>query len=48
MAENYKFPHQQEEEQEIEVETEEGDIELEVVDDAPPEDRNRRPPLPRG
>jgi hypothetical protein len=43
MAENYKFPHQQEEEQEIEVETEEGDIELEVVDDAPPEDRNRRP-----
>ena len=43
MAENYKFPHQQEEEQGIEVETEEGDIELEVVDDAPPEDRNRRP-----
>jgi hypothetical protein len=43
MPENYKFPHQQEEEQEIEVETEEGDIELEVIDDAPPEDRNRRP-----
>lgn len=42
MPENYKFPDQKDE-QEIEVETEESDIELEVIDDTPPEDRNRKP-----
>ena len=44
MAENYKFPDEKEpEEQDVEVETEEGDIELEVVDDTPEEDRGRKP-----
>jgi hypothetical protein len=42
MPESYKFPDQAEE-QDIEVETEESDIELEVIDDTPPEDRNRKP-----
>jgi hypothetical protein len=44
MAENYKFPDEKEpEDNDFEVETEEGDIELEIVDDTPVEDRGRKP-----
>ena len=42
MPEAYKFPDQKDE-QDVEIETEESDIELEVIDDTPPEDRNRKP-----
>ena len=44
MPEAYKFPDEQEpQEDNIEVETEESDIDLEVVDDTPEEDRGRKP-----
>lgn len=44
MAESYKFPDETEDvDNSIDVETEESDIELEVVDDTPPEDRGRKP-----
>ena len=45
MPEAYKFPDEQEKDvsNEIEVQTEEDEIELEVVDDAPEEDRGRKP-----
>jgi len=44
MAEAYKFPDEAEDaNNSIEVETEESDIELEVIDDTPPEDRGRKP-----
>jgi hypothetical protein len=44
MPENYKFPDEQEpQEESFEVETEESDIDLEVVDDTPEEDRGRKP-----
>jgi len=44
MPENYKFPDEQEPQDEsFEVETEESDIDLEVVDDTPEEDRGRKP-----
>ena len=44
MAESYKFPDEAEEtDNSIDVETEESDIELEVIDDTPPEDRGRKP-----
>jgi hypothetical protein len=46
MPEAYKFPDEQEQQgqdEELEVRTEEDDIELEVVDDTPEEDRGRKP-----
>jgi hypothetical protein len=44
MPENYKFPNEKEpQEESFEVETEESDIDLEVVDDTPEEDRGRKP-----
>jgi len=44
MPENYKFPDEQDpQENSIEVETEESDIDLEIVDDTPEEDRGRKP-----
>ena len=44
MPENYKFPDGKEpQEESFEVETEESDIDLEVVDDTPEEDRGRKP-----
>jgi hypothetical protein len=44
MADSYKFPDEAENKNDdIEVETEESDIELEVIDDTPPEDRGRKP-----
>ena len=46
MAEAYKFPDEQEPketEEAFEVETEESDIDLEIVDDTPEEDRGRKP-----
>jgi hypothetical protein len=45
--EDYKFPDEQDQEEtrgeQESAELEEGDIELEVVDDTPPEDRGRKP-----
>ena len=44
MPEAYKFPDEQDvKEDNIEVETEESDIDLEIVDDTPEEDRGRKP-----
>ncbi len=44
MADDYKFPDETEEtSNSIDVETEESDIELEVIDDTPAEDRGRKP-----
>jgi len=42
MADEYKFPDEQDEKINIEIEGE-GDIDLEIVDDTPETDRNRKP-----
>jgi len=44
MAEGYKFPDEIEAEDKVNIEMEEGDeIEIDIVDDTPKEDRNRKP-----